>query len=265
MDIQPLTNTPLDALVTAFNEAFSDYLVKLTMTRSDLERMLTRRGYLADASVGAFDGERLVGFTFNGVDGTFAYDTGTGVVPMHRRRGLARVLMEHSFDLIRRAAANRYLLEVLEANDRAVALYRGLGFVETRRFQCWTYDPQRHASFTELADVHLAELASWCDIALSWQNSLASLARAMDPYVVLGDERAAIVFFPSNGDVPLLAVSREHRRQGLGRALLDAAATRAAKTLRIMNIDDRDAGIAGFLENVGAKKLARQIEMVREV
>ncbi len=87
----------------------------------------------------------------------------------------------------------------------------------------------------------------------------------MDPYVVLGDERAAIVFFPSNGDVPLLAVSREHRRQGLGRALLDAAATRAAKTLRIMNIDDRDAGIAGFLENVGAKKLARQIEMVREV
>jgi ribosomal protein S18 acetylase RimI-like enzyme len=265
MEILPLTGTPLDTLVTAFNDAFSDYAVKLTMTRVDLERMLTRRGYIAAASVGAFDGERLVGFTFNGIDGDVAYDSGTGVIPSRRRGGLARAMMERSFELTRHAGATRYLLEVLEVNDRAVALYRGMGLTETRRFQCWTYDSQRHGRFTELANAQLAELAAWCDVPLSWQNSLASLARATDPYVILGDERAAIVIFPYNGDVPLLAVSRDHRRQGLGRALLDAAATRAAKTLRMMNIDDRDVGIAAFLETVGAKKLARQIEMVREL
>jgi ribosomal protein S18 acetylase RimI-like enzyme len=265
MEIRSLANTPLVTLVTVFNEAFSDYAVKLTMTPADLERMLIRRAYVADASVGAFDGERLVGFTFNGVDGQLAYDTGTGVVPSHRRRGLARALMEQSFELARRSGAKRYVLEVLEVNDRAVALYRGLGFTESRRFQCWTYESQRRTHFTELTIVRLSDLASWCDVSLSWQNSLASLARATDPYLVLGDDRAAIVLFPYNGDVPLLAVAREHRRQGLGRALLEAAATRAEKTLRIMNVDDRDSGIATFLETVGAKKLVRQIEMIREL
>ena len=56
----------------------------------------------------------------------------------------------------------------------------------------------------------------------SWQNSVASIRRANEPFVVIGDERGAAVVFPSNGDVPLLAVAPEHRRRGLGRAGLTA-------------------------------------------
>jgi len=108
-------------------------------------------------------------------------------------------------------------------------------------------------------------LRSWCDVAPAWQNEVASIRRANEPYVVAGDERGAAVLFPSNGDVPLLAVAREHRRHGLGRALLAAAHAVAGKRLRIMNIDDRDAGIAAFLENCGAQRMIRQIEMVIEL
>ena len=96
----------------------------------------------------------------------------------------------------------------------------------------------------------------------SWQNSVASIRRANEPFVVIGDERGGVVVFPSNGDVPLLAVAPEHRRKGLGRALLVAAHARAGTRLRIMNIDDRAAGITAFLERCGAQRMVRQIEMV---
>jgi ribosomal protein S18 acetylase RimI-like enzyme len=63
----------------------------------------------------------------------------------------------------------------------------------------------------------------------------------------------------------LLAVHPEARRRGLGRALLDLAARRAAKPLRIMNIDDEAHGVNAFLENVGAIRFVRQAEMVRSL
>jgi GNAT superfamily N-acetyltransferase len=103
---------------------------------------------------------------------------------------------------------------------------------------------------------------SWFDMQPSWQNSLASLRRASEPYEVLGDDRGFVVVFPSNGDVPLLAVRRDQRRNGIGRSLLAAAAHRVGKPLRIMNVEDR---FEPFLERIGAKKLVRQIEMVRSL
>ncbi|HEX3580683.1 MAG TPA: GNAT family N-acetyltransferase, partial [Thermoanaerobaculia bacterium] len=69
--------------------------------------------------------------------------------------------------------------------------------------------------------------------------------------------------FPSNGDVPMLAVAPDARRQGFGRDLLDLAARRAAKPLRIMNIEDEAGGINAFLDRAGATRFVRQIEMVR--
>jgi len=60
-----------------------------------------------------------------------------------------------------------------------------------------------------------------------------------------------------------LAVHPDARRQGLGTALLDLAARRAAKPLRIMNIEDEARGINAFLDHIGATRFVRQIEMVR--
>lgn len=56
---------------------------------------------------------------------------------------------------------------------------------------------------------------------------------------------------------------REARRRGVGTRLLRAAAESAGKPLRIMNVDERDAGIAAFLEQAGAVRFVRQLEMVR--
>ena len=260
IDVRPLTGVPFDELFDCVALAFSDYVVKMQPSRDDLREMLTRRGFVQELSAGAFDGEQLVGFTFNGVDGDRAYDSGTGVIPSHRRQGLARATMELSVSLL---APRTYFLEVLQANTAALALYESLGFTRTRPLQVWSFTAQSPTRLPELANADLDLIRSWCDVAPSWQNDLPSLRRARDPYVVLGTEDAAAVLFPRTGDLPLLAVSPPARRHGRGRQLLNAAAARANKPLRIVNVDGRDGGIAGFLERCGATRGAAQFEMKR--
>ena len=141
-----------------------------------------------------------------------------------------------------------------------------LGFEETRRLQSWKYettDNRKPTTLRELANVRLRDYEPFFDMRPSWQNTIRSIERAAEPHVAIGDERAIVVLFPSNGDVPLLAVHPEARRQGIGRALLDLAARRAAKPLRIMNIADDAHDINAFLERIGATRFVRQIEMVR--
>src|SRR6266852_1379392 len=249
-------------MTEAFNDAFSDYDIPAKYTTDYLTNLVIRRGYRPDLAVCAFDGERLVGFVFNGLDGDAAYNSGTGVVISHRRRGIARQLMEQS---IRTLPVKKYILEAIETNERAAALYRDLGFIETRRLQCWAYTASARTSMSELANADLDRIRSWCDVAPTWQNDVRSIRRAREPYNVLGNEESAAVMFPSNADVAILAVDPSARRRGHGRRLLDALATRANLPLRIINVDDRDAGIAAFLEQCGARRTVRQIEMVKRL
>jgi hypothetical protein len=44
--------------------------------------------------------------------------------------------------------------------------------------------------------------------------------------------------------------------------MLEQAAGIAGKPLRIMNVDERDEGIAAFLEQAGATRFVRQLEMM---
>jgi ribosomal protein S18 acetylase RimI-like enzyme len=263
VQIRPLTGVPFKTLFDCFTLAFSDYLVKLEPSEETLREMFRRRGVLPSLSVGAFDGSQLVGFTVNGIDGNRGYDSGTGVIPTHRRTHLARDLMRASFDVLRTAGVRTYILEVLVQNTAAIALYESLGFTPTRLLQCWTYNATSRTVITELANADLDLIRSWCDFAPSWQNDVPSLRRAHLPYVVLGNEDGAATVFPDTGDLPLLAVRPDARRHGLGGRLLAAAATRANKPLQIVNVDGREEGIAAFLERSGATRLVAQLEMSR--
>ena len=111
----------------------------------------------------------------------------------------------------------------------------------------------------------MSEVEAWWDVQPSWQNSIASLARATQRQVTIGDEHGYAIVVPETGDLPRLAVRPESRRQGHGSRLLDAAATLAGKPLRIMNVDARDAGIRAFLTSAGAKLIVTQIEMEKQL
>jgi ribosomal protein S18 acetylase RimI-like enzyme len=164
--------------------------------------------------------------------------------------------------VIASTAGAPYVLEVLETNAKAIALYEAAGFVQARRFQCWMYAGEARPGAI-VTDPELEAFAAEADVELSWQNSMASIRRAPEPPTVLGDAHGIVVVFSANGDVPLLAVRRDARRRGHGRNLLAAAANAVGRPLRILNLDDRATGIAAFLDATGATRTVRQLEMVR--
>ena len=263
-----LTDGDFDTVVVCFNEAFSDYAVPFSISAHQLREICARRGVVFDLSVGAFDGDRMVGFTLNGFDGHTAYDSGTGVVPSHRRQGLARGMMEHIIPPLRDAGARRYVLEVIESNTRAIALYESLGFTTTRAFTCWKYESDRIGA-VDIRPIDLDQIENFRDIEPSWQNSDTAIRRARDPHVILGAFDGDVltgyaVVFPRTHDLAQLAVRHTHRRRGIGSALLDRAAAEAEGSVRILNIDARDDGIEAFLRARGAEQFIRQMEMERK-
>ncbi|HEX7678163.1 MAG TPA: GNAT family N-acetyltransferase [Thermoanaerobaculia bacterium] len=265
-----LTAGDFDAVVACFNEAFRDYAVRFSLTAPQLREIVARRAVDFDLSVGAFDGGRLVGFTLNGVDGETAYDSGTGVVPSHRRQGLARDMMTFMLSRLRDAGARRYLLEVIETNTRAASLYESLSFTTMRPLSCWKHDSGNAVGVVSIRpiDADWDLFASFLDAAPAWQNSEASIRRARDPRVILGafdgDLLAGYaIVFPLTHDLAQLAVRRTHRRRGIGAALIERAAVEAEGMVRILNVDARDEGIDAFLQARGAEQFIRQREMAR--
>jgi len=82
----------------------------------------------ASICLGAFEGERLVGYVINSRYVDAWHVMNVAVSPSHQRRGIATQLLEHLFDLTRDDERRGYTLEVRISNADAIRLYEKLGF-----------------------------------------------------------------------------------------------------------------------------------------
>jgi ribosomal-protein-alanine N-acetyltransferase len=82
-------------------------------------------------SFGAFepDGGALVGFLVISRYVDAWHVMNLAVTPSHRRRGIARALLEHLFQVTASDERRGYTLEVRVSNEGAIKLYEGMGFV----------------------------------------------------------------------------------------------------------------------------------------
>ncbi|MCL2561339.1 MAG: GNAT family N-acetyltransferase [Rikenellaceae bacterium] len=277
MRIGSLALTDFDAIFRAFTRAFADY--EMQLSEEQLRRMLRRRGFAPELSFAAFDGDEIVSFTLNGIgrygDVLTAYDTGTGTLPNARGRGLATEIFEHSIPFLRQAGVRQYLLEVLQHNERAVSVYRRLGFEVTREFNysirpgaevvvgdgTWTVEP---------IGIEQIEPA-FRDFRPSWQNSVEAIVRAADDFIfrgvfVDGSLVGYCVFEPAAGDVTQLAVAPAFRRRGIATSLLGhVLAENRSGVVRVVNTDVSCASMNGFLAARGLGVTGKQFEMVKMI
>jgi ribosomal protein S18 acetylase RimI-like enzyme len=272
-----LTAADFHSLYECFLDAFSDYQVSLQISEEQFEQRLKRDGVELELSAGAFDGERMIGFYMNG-RGTWrgkqtAYDAGTGVVPSHRRRGVAEDLFNFIVPQLQDRRITQYLLEVLISNERAVSLYRKLGFVEVRRLAVLrSSEPLKSLDDVEGVALRRMDEPKWdvfCaywDGEPSWQNSADAVERARNQCEIVGafvGENCVgygIVFKPSS-ILMQLAVSHEFRRRGVGRRLLAALA--GGEILKTNNVDEELKGTLAFYKACGFEIGLRQFEMIR--
>ena len=283
MNIKSLENTDFEIIASAFNEAFCKYEIQIS--KQELSLMLKRRGFVPDLSFGAFDGERLVSFTLNGIgpyNGVLtAYDTGTGTLEEYRGKGLASEVFNYSLPFLKKAGIGQYLLEVLQHNTTAVSVYKNQGFMTTREFgyyrikqseiclRDYTHSPR--FGFQKISLDQVLCYATFQDFLPSWQNSFESIARSQEGFKFLGasDNDKLIgycILEPKSGDITQIAVDKKYRRHGVGTSLLShALRLNENVSIKIVNTDVTCASISGFLESNSIYMSGKQYEMIKNM
>lgn len=134
----------------AFNRAYRDYHVPIIMTADAFQALIARDDLDLHASVAALDGNTIIGTGLLGIRSDQGWIGGMGVIPERRRQGIGREMMRYLIDRARERGLSTLYLEVIEANHGAHALYRQLGFVDTRMLHIMSRKPQA------MPDIHAA-------------------------------------------------------------------------------------------------------------
>jgi ribosomal protein S18 acetylase RimI-like enzyme len=280
-----LETVAMEDLHATFLEAFSDYLVKMDVPLWKFETMARRRGMVPEMSVGAFAGDRLVGFILNGVrrwgGRMTAYDTGTGVVPGFRKRGATTGMLGQTLRMLREREVEQYLLEVIKENDPAGDIYRGQGFEVVRGLSCYvapvdTIGAGPTPEGVDLVDMPVdtlgwERLRTFWDFEPSWQNSVDSVMavpETLQAVTAVADARVVAygIVEPRTGDVPQLAVDPDRRGDGIGRAIVGRLAELTeAENLVALNLEETSEAANAFSEAVGFQPYTAQYEMVLQL
>ncbi len=286
-----LTDVPFERIAAAFNQAFADYYLRMgARAETWLRNRMTKNAVDPDCSVGVFAGDELVGFSLTGIDAwegeTAAFDAATGIVPDYRGRGLAGRMFDFAVPRLRERGVRRFLLEVLQVNEPAIAAYRKTGFTVTRSFDCFELKPEPGNGFASpgmpvpgapaaappvvpVPKSRLDELVDEMDWMPSWENSPASIRRIPDEVVgfgVEGDGRldGIILYYPLLHWIVSLVVRRERRRQGIASRLLAhliAHLPDESAQLKAVNVTHDASDMIALLEQARFRLFVSQYEM----
>ncbi|MFR3331979.1 MAG: GNAT family N-acetyltransferase [Odoribacter splanchnicus] len=283
MEIKPLDNICFDELFEAFEQAFTDYEVQLN--KVEFLTMLKRRGFESGASFGAFDGNKIISFTCNGIGNFYgtptAYDTGTGTLKDYQGKGLSTQVFKYSIPHLKALGVKEYLLEVLQHNIEALSVYRKLGFEVTREFYYFKLKNDQISKTSRtlafpytLKPIKIDEydsISNFWDFSPSWQNSIEAIERGLEDFICFGvfSEDNLIgygVFEPISGDVTQIAVDKQFRRRGVGSLLFQKMLeSNKCSSIKIINTALECHSITAFLRSKNIEPAGKQFEMIKKL
>lgn len=281
--IKPLNNISFSSIFSAFDRAFEEY--EMQLNKDELHTMLRRRGFVPELSFGAFENEKLIAFTLNGI-GFYnniktAYDTGTGTLKEYRGQGLATKIFNHSIPFLKKANVTQCLLEVLQHNSKAVSVYKNLGFEISREFNYFftkadeielnttVFDPSYQAKQIDLSKSE--SMIRFWDYIPSWQNSFEAISRKVDDFKIIGVYKNGnlvgySIFEPNSGDITQIAVDKNFRRKGIASILLnEILKTNQYNSIKVVNTQVGCSSITEFLQNNSISLKGKQFEMIKQL
>ena len=280
--IKPINNISFSSIFSAFNKAFEDY--EMQLNKDELHTMLRRRGFVTELSFGAFENEKLIAFTLNGI-GFYnniktAYDTGTGTLKEYRSQGLATKIFKYSIPFLKKANVTQYLLEVLQHNSKAVSVYKNLGFEISREFNYFfkktdeielninAFDPSYQAEQLDLSKSK--SMINFWDFIPSWQNSFEAISKKIDDFKIIGVYKnenlvGYSIFEPNSGDITQIAVDKNFRRKGIASILLkEILKTNQYNSIKVINTEVGCSSITEFLQSNSIFLEGKQFEMIKK-
>jgi len=278
--IRSLGDVSLETAHRASIEAFADYLVDVQMSLDEFEVMVRQNSVDLALSVGAFDGDRLIGIWVNGVrtvDGLrTAYDSGTAIVAAYRGRGLSKRMSHLSTRLLREAGVVQTFLEVLQQNEKAYGIYLADGFEVVRELKCLRTTRPRTGEVPLPAglvlesgpfDKALVPRFPPMEYRPSWQNATASMMQVAERVhsVVVRRDRAIVGYglvMPARGRVTQLGVDDVLWESTVPAAILRALCGVArSEEVAAINVDPAATRTLALLRDHGFEPYVDQYEM----
>jgi ribosomal protein S18 acetylase RimI-like enzyme len=265
-------------LCAATNAAFSDYVVPLRMTEKQFEDFQCQRGFSSRHSFIAWYGDQIAGFWFSSPPASdyenLAYTLSVGTLPDFRRRGGSNLLLKAVSEVLRKDTASGMQLEVVATNRNAISAYEKFGFEKRRTLGIFKVQGEvleRPGSLKhDLKPIAVEGLPvdenAFFDAMPTPQNSRAAITRLAAKVQLLiaqkDGECAGWGAIYEDGAVAQIAVHKNFRRQGIGRALLSKLGQLvSADQLTFVNVDKTANSLNAFLKNAGAEEVLQQHEM----
>lgn len=212
-------NAPLSDMYQAFMDGFSDYMIRFDMDESRFEAVfLVRDQNQPSRSIVAYADGRPVGVILSGVaqlaTGWVTRCGGLAVAPAFRKFGIARELMRR-FD---EQATGIRLLEVIQGNDPALALYERLGYEAVREIFYFESGPTETEAIRAIEPIVMLFDRYYPEASHQpiWQtDARTTQQRAELVRVTEGDKAGALLF---RADVLLDVFGRDEDAEWLLRA-----------------------------------------------
>lgn len=282
-EIRTLGQLPLESIRIAFMDAFSDYEVRISMPMEKFQGMIRTRDLDLSRSIGYFEGDTLVGFILVGcrhlMGCEYWYDGGTGIIQENRRQGIGTLMLQNLLARMKTEMISGFVLEVLEHNAPAIALYAKHGFTIRRRLCCFSIQKQDQA-LRKLESLECASLSRSDDIDCyaslpidhylafppSWQNAGESIKNSLHDYAftALLDAKGVVgygLIHKVSGDVPQLGVLPAWRGKKVEPLLLAQLGRQCqSDRLTLLNVDEQDP-LCLVLSELGFENFINQYEM----
>lgn len=269
-----LENISLNTIATCLNLAFSDYQVPLNLTDEQWEKVFKNNAVDLKNSFGAFYEGIMVGAIINSCNMYNGYkavfDVATGVIPAHRKKGVFSNLFAYALDILKQEDIERYYLEVLQGNDKAIKAYQKQGFMIEREMLLFrssassaTFDT--NLMISSLRDLAIKRLERCIKVKPSYEHCLHILKTNIDGYAIAymhdHDEIDAYCIYDiMNGRIMQMGYADIDKLKNIISYLL-------AKyhSVTIKNVDSSYQEIIKMLQDLGFETIVKQYEMVRKL
>jgi hypothetical protein len=170
-------------------------------------------GVKLDFSYGVFENDELIAFMIHAVDyragQVIAFNTGTGVLPEFRGKRIVAAMYEFAFPDLKMKGITYLLLEVIQQNERAVSVYKSVGFEVRREYQCFKRESNSPSEPT--VEVNEADMTDWdwsvssVEAAYSWDNQEETLVNTNCKGFIVSSDNAMLAYFLYLPDSNLVA------------------------------------------------------------
>lgn len=268
---QTLAAVSLTDNATAFNNAFADYAVKLSITAERLADKIKTEGIDLSLSTGVFDEGQMVGFIWHGFKEhngqRLIYNGGTGVLPAYRGKGLVKGMYAFIQPALKERKIAACQLEVITDNIPAIKTYERLGFTIKRTLNCYKGKPEGTVThtITEAPSLDFVVADKFCDCKPTWQHATYAIQLAIKDHKIYTIEKdgrvvAYVVYSTFTNRIKQLAVHKDYRRQGMATSLLQHLQQQYGE-LTFTNIDASCTSLNELLASRGMNNFIQQYEM----